>query len=83
MNKELELEAEKYFKEAKTEFGSEALKTLACKDFIAGAQSKWVERQKLEFAVEQLSIVSKRYGYGNNVIIDKQIEELEQKLSEL
>lgn len=69
MNKELELEAVKY-------------KDLNLPDdlydaYIAGATSKWVEKQKLEFAIEQLNKFSDTYSWY------EAIQELEQKLNEL
>lgn len=88
MNKELELEAEKYAWEKKNPFSKELLANelvFASKtDFIAGATSKYVEKQKLEFAIEQLKkasmlIVSQHERKANLRIII----ELEQKLSEL
>ena len=65
MNKELELEAEEY---AKTDWGvnhkilsedSYDFKRveISKQDFIAGATSKYVEQQKLEFAIEQLKFL--------------------------
>jgi len=47
--------------------------------FIAGANSKYVEKQKLKFAIEQLyRFRESTFGKGVNII-----KELEQKLSEL
>ena len=80
MNKELEIEAEKYAWKKKNPFSKELLANelvLASKtDFIAGATSKYVEKQKLEFAIGLLlqlraSPISE---------IDNKVEELEQKL---
>ena len=88
MNKELEIEAEKYAWKKKNPFSKEILANelvLASKtDFIAGATSKYVEKQKLEFAIEQLKkasmlIVSQHERKANFRIII----ELEQKLLKL
>lgn len=89
MNKELELEAEKYGWKIKINSFSDPVKAnelakSASDDFIAGATSKYVEKQKLEFAIEQLKkasmlIVSQHERKANLRIII----ELEQKLSEL
>lgn len=47
--------------------------------FIAGSTSKYVEKEKLKFAIEQLyKFRESTFGKGVNVI-----KELEQKLSEL
>ena len=82
MNKELELEAEKYYKENIE--GEPLTYETPIHCFIAGATSKYVEKQKLEFAIEQLKkasmlIVSQHERKANLRIII----ELEQKLSKL
>jgi len=76
MDKELELEAEKHVKTiSKFPKWNEHDASI----FIAGATSKWVEKQKLEFAIEQLKRFREAtFGEGVDVI-----KELEQKLSEL
>jgi len=71
MNKELELEAEKangyaYYGKPLGE------KYLAFNEgFIAGATNKWVEKQKLEFAIEQLnkldSVLQSKYEILSNM----------------
>jgi len=77
MNKELELEAEKYYKENVE--GEPLTYETPIHCFIAGATSKYVEKQKLEFAIEQLKrFRESTFGKGVNVI-----QELEQKLSKL
>ena len=56
MNKELESEGEKYAELFR--FKVEAEKSwfqTKKEDFIAGATSKWVEKQKLKFTIEQLN----------------------------
>ena len=80
--KELELEAEKYYKENVE--GEPLTYETPIHCFIAGATSKYVEKQKLEFAIEQLKkasmlIVSQHERKANLRIII----ELEQKLSKL
>jgi hypothetical protein len=60
MNKELELEAEKYAWQCKNEYFTVPVKADECvktstRDYIAGATSKYVEKQKLEFAIKQLN----------------------------
>ena len=82
MDKELELEAEKYYKENVE--GEPLTYETPIHCFIAGATSKYVEKQKLEFAIEQLKkasmlIVSQHERKANVRIII----ELEQKLSKL
>ena len=80
MNKELELEANNYVSNKYLAQESEALE-----DFIAGATSKYVERQKLEFAIEQLKEHIEhptKPGYKRHDVLAKS-KELEQKLSEL
>jgi len=81
-NKELELEAEKYYKENVE--GEPLTYETPIHCFIAGATSKYVEKQKLEFAIEQLKkasmlIVSQHERKANLRIII----ELEEKLSKL
>lgn len=76
MKTELELEAEKYAQE----WGWETRT-----DFIAGATSKYVEKQKLEFAIEQLKSHIEhptKPGYRRHDILNK-IAELEQKIKKL
>jgi hypothetical protein len=87
MNKELELEAEKLYPVKKT--GSmfmanreEINNYYKQEGFIAGASSHYVEKQKLEFAIEQIKDIDKKCFGGSNTCKAK-IKELEQKLSEL
>lgn len=48
-------------------------------DFIAGANSKWVQVEKIKYALEQLyKFREATFGKGKNVI-----EELEQQLKQL
>ena len=56
MNKELELDAEKYYKENVE--GEPLTYETPIHCFIAGATSKYVEKQVLEFAIEQLKKAS-------------------------
>ena len=87
MNKELELEAENYENNLKCNASisfEEAIYTKLSDAYIAGATSKYVEKQKLEFAIEQLKkasmlIVSQHERKANFRIII----ELEQKLLKL
>lgn len=83
MNKELELEAEKYISDMDAEFYKDGISTheiqqLAKKDFIEGATSKYVEKQKLEFAIEYLYLVR-----NSCFDIENRIQELEQQLKQL
>lgn len=83
-NKTLELEAEKQFPLVNIENASDGVmrgnydRLKLQQGFIAGATSKYVERQKLEFAIEYLYLVR-----NSCFDIDNRIEELEQKISEL
>lgn len=53
---ELELEAEKYgYKQYGNSCGAKQERQNCIEDFITGATSKYVEKQKLEFAIEQLN----------------------------
>ena len=89
MNKELELEAEKFAELTRYKLDSERGWFQAKKeDFIAGATSKYVEKQKIEFALaENKSILNMIKLHEGNERIEMpliwRIEELEQKLSEL
>ena len=87
MNKELEIEAEKYAWKKKNPFSKELLANelvLASKtDFIAGATSKYVEKQKLEFAIKELMWVNILIPFAHQYAkdcIENKIKELEQKL---
>ena len=84
MSKELELEAEQFY----------PIKTddLICSPklvrdaFIAGARSKYVEKQKLEFAIEQLKKIKIAISDKNPFTlynIKHQIEELQKQLEQL
>jgi hypothetical protein len=78
MNKELELEAHRYAEEQKDNCSNDYWA------FIEGATSEWVEKQKLEFAIEQLKSLG--YLHNDDLKTERQrnkIKELEQKLSEL
>lgn len=76
---ELEQEAENHWKMAYIMGLDESTKSYIINDFIAGANSKYVEKQKLKFAIEQLyKFRESTFGKGVNVI-----KELEQKLSKL
>lgn len=67
---ELELEAEKYAHNWFDMHETNNYKTLN-QGFIAGATSKWVEKQKLEFAIEQLnkldSVLQAKYEILSNM----------------
>lgn len=80
-NKELELEAEKFYKEIIE--GEPLTDKIPIYCFIEGATSKYVEKQKLLFAIEQLiefkEYYQDRIGTGK---IWNRIKELEQKLKE-
>jgi len=85
MNKELELEVEKLFPLVNVENPSDGVmrgnydRMKLQEGFIAGATSKYVEKQKLEFAIEQLKRFREcTFGKGLDVI-----KELEQKLSKI
>lgn len=83
-NKELELEAEKYYKENVE--GEPLTYETPIHCFIAGATSKYIEKQKLEFAIEQLRKIKIAVSDKNPFTvynIAHQIQELEQKLSKL
>lgn len=73
MNKELELEAKKYVKDIHAMY---QIVGMDC--FTAGATSKYVEKQKLEFAIEQL----KECHQNIFNTVENKIKELEQKLSD-
>ena len=88
MKKELELESEQFY----------PIKTddLICSPklvrdgYIAGATSKWAEKQKLEFAIEQLNEIKSKMSFFEisnmeNTLdnLHYKIQDLEQKLSEL
>lgn len=88
-NKELKLEAEKHWKLQYIMALDESTKPYIIQDFIAGANSKYVEKQKLKFAVEQLDYLYTLITY-NDLAEDEKIEacieyikDLKQKLSEL
>ena len=92
MDKELELEAEKYYKENVE--GEPLTYETPIHCFIAGATSdaakkywyKQFEKQKLEFAIEQLKsfdLELQKYELSSDVLIFNKLKELEQKLSEL
>lgn len=84
-NKELELEAEKQFPLVNVENASDGVmrgnydRLKLQEGFIAGATSKYVEKQKLEFAIKQL----KSCTHAPTIRLGIVLEELEQKLSEL
>lgn len=78
MNKELELEADLW--SVNTDNVHPADSYIAKQGFIAGATSKYVEKQKLEFAIEQLKQCMKK---EHLLEVSKKIKELQQKLSEL
>lgn len=83
--KELELEAEKYARRFEENdqngYNGESISIedrVEMEAFMAGATSKWVEKQKLEFAIEQLKRFREcTFGKGRNII-----KEIEIKLSD-
>ena len=79
MNKELEQEAEKYTKGNYPDYLDKKEFGLVVEDFIAGAKSKYVEKQKLEFAISLLL----RLRASSISEIDDKVFELEKKLLEL
>lgn len=87
MNKELELEAEQYvnlnwgnYKNNLSQISEDlTLGEISNKDFIAGATSRYVEKQKLEFAIDLLYYLR----CLPHSACDVKIEELKQKISEL
>lgn len=97
MNKELELEVEKYCEKVWGGYKDDVFKhdgiitdktlsEISKIDFIAGATSKYVERQKLEFAIKELKSISLGFSDANTVTVynlSQKIKELEQKLSKL
>ena len=96
MKKELELEVEKYCEKVWGGYKDDVFKhddiitdktlsEISKTDFIAGVTSKYVERQKLEFAIEQLKEHIEhptKPGYKRHDVLAK-IKELEKKLSKL
>ena len=86
MNKELELEAEKHgaFQYGNS-CGAKQERQNCIEDFIAGATSKYVEKQRLEFAIEVLKLHIKHpcEPEQNRLDILTGIEYLEQKLLKL
>jgi hypothetical protein len=82
MNKELKLEAEEYIKSSKFESPTGHGMKEVKQAFIDGIKSKYVEKQKLEFAIEQISEMDKKCFGGSNTCKAK-IKELEEKLEEL
>ena len=85
MNKELNQEAENFAEDTV----KQCIKSNAHCDegslatgFIGGATSKYVEKQKLEFAIEQIKEIDKKCFGGSNTCKAK-IKKLEQKLKEL
>lgn len=79
-NKELESEAKEY---AENKSSVDVFKEAHIKDFIAGATSKWVEKQKLEFAIEQLDKCVDIFGNVNFTTLTANRYILKQKLLEL
>lgn len=87
--KELEQEAERYARRfEENELDNYSGESLSIEDriemeaFVAGATSKHVEKQKLEFAIEQIKEIDKKCFGGSNTCKAK-IKELEKKLKEL
>lgn len=82
MNKELELEADLW--SVNTDNVHPADSYVAKQGFIAGATSKYVEKQKLEFAIEQLNNALLKADSKDAIrVCILQIEELEQQLKKL
>lgn len=83
----LEEAAENYGWRIKTNTFSDPVKAnelakSASDDFIAGATSEYVEKQKLEFAIEQLEYVKKMYpDKDSEECVNVRLKELKQKLN--
>jgi hypothetical protein len=87
VNKELELEAEKYVENNPKffAFGEEYTNYDVLIAFIAGAESKYSEKQKLEFAIKQVRKVMNTLHLGSSpksVCLNK-AKELRQQISKL
>lgn len=76
MDKELELEAEKYKNQKKIIPTTELEDAISKLGFIDGATSKYVEKQKLEFTMSMLN-------RAKDLDLKTVYLELQQKLSEL
>lgn len=90
MNKELDLEAKTYSQSIHKNPSLRLFREYSTQDFIAGATSKWVEKQKLEFAIKQLKEIRSKMTFFEIANMENtldnlysKIQELEQKLSEL
>lgn len=88
--KELELEAEEYvnlnwggYKDDLSQISEQlTLGEISKKDFIAGATSKYVEKQKLEFAIEQLNYLHNLLTY-DDLAEDEKIESCKEYIQDL
>lgn len=78
MSKELELEAEKYG------YDKNGIISEQAHAFIKGAESKYVEKQKIQFAINQLMwvniLIPFDYKYAKDCIENK-VKELKQQLN--
>lgn len=97
MNKELELEAEKlrqnqYIDNSITTWTKNDWQSCWKEGFISGATSDYVEKQKLEFAIEQLNKIQVNVFAAfaefevvksASKMLSSQIQKLEQELEEL
>jgi hypothetical protein len=83
-NKELKLEAQSYLdRNYSLSYERTTWQKLHEKTFIAGATSEYVEKQKLEFAIEQLEYVKKMYpDKDSEECVNVRLKELKQKLNE-
>lgn len=86
MNKELELEAENYVNQEGSIPTTELEDAIFKQGFIDGATSKYVEKQKLKFAIEQLNELE--FDPKENILdfvihIKNKVKELEQQLKQL
>lgn len=72
MNKELKQEAEKHKQEYS--FFTKETQNQKRLSFIAGATSKYVEKQKLEFAIEQLKQIESHYKGSAFGMIESKIK---------
>lgn len=84
--KELQLEAEKYTsKQFFSETGDyeEIYYSGLEIGFIAGATSKYVKKEKLEFAIEQFKNLTERKGGYSFKNVNERLEWLEQQLKQL
>lgn len=78
ISKELQLEAESYAKQYDYVEDSDAFTS-----FIAGATSKYVEKEKLQFTIEQFKNLTEKIGGYSFKNVNERLEWLEQQLRQL